>query len=73
MVIERDLIKLCKDIISILVRLEEEGLITKDELKEHLDKKLQFLNYSSGSYAAASNENISRYKDKTLNIWGFIF
>lgn len=55
MVIERDLVKLCKDIISLLIRLEEEGLITKDELKEHLDKKLHFLQYSS-----ALGENISR-------------
>ena len=55
MVIERDLIKLCKDIISLLIRLEEEGLITKDELEEHLHKKLQFLQYSS-----TINENMSR-------------
>lgn len=55
MVIERDLVKLCKDIISLLIRLEEEGLITEDELKEHLDRKLQFLQYSS-----ASEESISR-------------
>lgn len=47
MVIERDLIKLCKDIITLLTSLEEDGLITKDELKEHLEKKLQFLQFTS--------------------------
>lgn len=47
MVIERDLVKLCKDVISLLLRLEEEGLISKEELKEHLDKKVQFLQFSS--------------------------
>lgn len=47
MVIERDLVKLCKDIITLLIRLEEDGLMTKDELKEHLDMKLQFLQFSS--------------------------
>ena len=47
MVIERDLVRLCKDIITLLMRLKEDGLITEDELKEHLDRKLKFLQYSS--------------------------
>ncbi len=61
MVIERNLIKLCEDIITLLIRLEEDGLITKDELKEHLDKKLQFLQFSSEHEII----NLDK-KDKTL-------
>ncbi len=52
MVIERDLVKLCKDVITLLLRLEEDGIITKQELKEHLDKKMQFLQYSSNHHLA---------------------
>lgn len=61
MVIERDLIKLCKDIITLLIRLEEDGLITKDELKEHLEKKLQFLQFTSDDDLTNSDK-----RNKTL-------